>query len=187
MIEFQDLFFRAIELEDLDWIQENRNRPEIRQYYREYREVNSRVIKEWFDRTQCGNREFTNFIVCSGDQSKKIGIVGLNTINWKNRVAEINISIFDDSLKGKGIGKKMINFILYWGFDILDMNRIFIECYSNNPAIEFYKKCGFKIEGELRETYYYEGKFYNSYIGSVLKNEYDSHKLVNKLYTEIKQ
>jgi RimJ/RimL family protein N-acetyltransferase len=38
--------------------------------------------------------------------------------------------------------------------------------------LDFLKKLGFNIDASLRDHYYYNGKYYMSYILSLLKKEY---------------
>ena len=177
MIRYRDLLFKPIEREDLPWLLYHRNRDELRRYFREYREMNIDMITEWFDRTQCGNKDFAHFVTLKKTRSgalKNIGIVSLNYIDWRNSHCEIGIFITDDLETKKGNGSTMISFIKDYGFGELNLNRIWIDVYDNNPDVPFWEKNGFTWEGILRENYYHNGKYYDSHVGSILRSEWEN-------------
>ena len=58
--------------------------------------------------------------------------------------------IVDDSIRGKGIGKKMILLAEKYAFDILGAKRITMGAFDNNPgALYCYKAAGFKETGKV--------------------------------------
>ena len=68
-----------------------------------------------------------------------VGLVGLVGIEWENRLAEISMMI-NPSEKGKGYGTKALGLLLAKGFRELNLENIYGECYTCNPAICFWKK-----------------------------------------------
>ena len=53
------------------------------------------------------------------------------------------------------------------------MNKIWTELYEfDNKKIDLYKRFGFQEDGFLRKQYFYEGKWWGSYILSLLNEEY---------------
>ena len=63
--------------------------------------------------------------------------------------------------------------LVRYGFKELNLNRVYCEVYSNNEAYTWYKSIGFVYEGTLRETYWHDGRYYDSYIISILKREFN--------------
>jgi len=103
-----------------------------------------------------------------------IGSVSLMNINYRNQVAELGIVIGVKSDWGKGYGTEAINILLSYGFEVLNLNRIFLRVDTDHHgAITCYQRCGFTQEGELRQVGYKAGKFYNQYIMSILRTEYN--------------
>lgn len=71
-----------------------------------------------------------------------IRYVGENTLRF-------GFVIVDDSIRGKGIGKKMILLAEKYAFDILGAKRITMGAFDNNPgALYCYKAAGFKETGK---------------------------------------
>jgi len=67
--------------------------------------------------------------------------------------------------------------LLQHGFETLNLHRIFLRVYEDNlQAIRAYEKAGFKHEGRLREDRYYRGKYYDTLMMSMLKNEWLSRE-----------
>ena len=63
----------------------------------------------------------------------------------------------------------MLITLIKYGFNELNLNRIWCEVYSNNNSIHLYKKLGFKSEGILREHVYKNGNYLNSHMLGMLK------------------
>ncbi len=49
--------------------------------------------------------------------------------------------------KGKGVGKELMKRLIEWAQGEPEVCRLDLEVFSDVPAVEFYKKMGFKIEG----------------------------------------
>ena len=61
-----------------------------------------------------------------------------------------------------------------YAFNELNLHKIWPELYEyDNKKIKFYvEELGFYRDGILREHHYMDGKWWNSYIYSLLKSEY---------------
>ena len=59
--------------------------------------------------------------------------------------------------------------------DIISLEKsINDEIYEiDNKKLNFFKSLGFKIDASLREHYFYKGKYYTSYILSLLRSDYE--------------
>ena len=64
--------------------------------------------------------------------------------------------------------------LLDYAFNSLNLNKVWMELYEfDEMKINFFTKIlGFKIDGKLRENCYNEGKYFDSFIISILKKEY---------------
>jgi len=94
------------------------------------------------------------------DGSKPIGQVGLLSINNDDHNAELYIVIGDPLYRGQGLGKELMRFIMDYGFLTLKLHRIYLTVHAANlPAIRLYEKCGFELEGRLRDSVLRDGKY----------------------------
>lgn len=129
-----------------------------------------------------------NFAVIDNVTNDAIGNVGFPSIDYINRIAEIGIFIGDKNYWGNGYGRQALELLLDFGFNLLNLNNIYLRVYSfNTPALHCYKKIGFKEAGKLRgakiiagEKYdeiYMDmlaGEFKSPYISSILTNKQNS-------------
>jgi uridine kinase len=101
-----------------------------------------------------------------------IGVVELFNISWKNRRAELSISI-KQQMQGKGYGFIAINEMLEIAFVEYGFNRVFLRVLDINiKAINLYKKVGFTQEGICRGESLRRGRFTNQIQMSILSSEW---------------
>ncbi len=102
-----------------------------------------------------------------------IGITGLHSINLISRHAEFRILIGEKSMWGKAFGAEACQLILAHGFEVLNLNKIWLGVNTeNNKAFSSYERCGFKHEGTLRHELFRNSRYYNVARMSLLKDEY---------------
>ena len=84
---------------------------------------------------------------------------GLTAINREVNKAELYIFVNPNAQKG-GIGTKATILLCKYGFEELGLNKIYLETNEDNLAARrVYEKCGFMLEGTLREEYKTAGGF----------------------------
>jgi len=114
-----------------------------------------------------------SFGIFDKESQKLIGDIGVSTIDQKNKHAEIGMAIGDKNYWDKGYGTDLVKTILKFCFQELGLNKVFLDVWEENKrAIGCYLRCGFKKDGVLREHVFKDGKYYNKWIMSVLKNEW---------------
>jgi UDP-4-amino-4,6-dideoxy-N-acetyl-beta-L-altrosamine N-acetyltransferase len=159
--------------EDMPKLLEWRNDPSNRRYFREYRETNLEDQLNWYKNVMMKDPTWHHFMVKPiSNPDKTIGIVLLNHIHPIYRTGEFGITLGDPEYRGKGYGKDMLLTLIKYGFDQLNLNRIWCEVYSNNESIHLYRKIGFKDEGILRQHVFKDGEYLDSYMLGMLKSEY---------------
>jgi ribosomal-protein-alanine N-acetyltransferase len=102
--------------------------------------------------------------------NKPVGSVGLHLqadILRKN--AEIGYWLAE-AYWGKGIVMDAINQIVKYGFENLDIVRIFARIYGTNiPSQKVIEKCGFKLEGRYDKTIFKNNEFLDELIYGIRK------------------
>lgn len=102
-----------------------------------------------------------------------IGYCGLDKVNKVNGTAEMSLLINPDYHK-EGYGTEAVKMLLKYGFNKLKLQCIYIECYLTTNTWEgFWKKQGFKEEGRLRRRKFWKGKYYDSIIASITREEWE--------------
>lgn len=158
---------RAVRKEDLELFLQWRSESSagLRTGHRPLTSLNQ---EEFFKKLSFDN-DMIVFTVCTDEEP--VGYVQLYPIDWKNRNAEVGI-IMGRKRQGQGLGKETLRLIVDYGFKTLNLKRIYAEIYSyNKNSIKLFEKIGFKLEGKLREHHYWNGKFHDSLIYSILRSE----------------
>lgn len=163
----------AIEKSDLPLLMEWRNKPEYRKYFREYRELNDALQNKWYE-NQVINDPATIMYSIKNMDDELIGCCGLAYINWVQRNADLSLYIgwkncyIDD----EGFAEESTILLLKYAFNELNLHKIWTEIYEfDSKKLKLYKKLNFKIDAQLRDNYFYDGKYWDSYILSILSNE----------------
>lgn len=126
---------------------------------------------EWF-RTLAENNTRMDFKVESLDGTA-IGITGLIDIERKNKTAQCYCVIGEKEYWGKGLGTEIHSVLFQWGFEKLDIEKIWAHIRTNNPAIyRVVEKLGFRIEGTLRQDKIVDGHRIDLYHIGLLRSEF---------------
>jgi RimJ/RimL family protein N-acetyltransferase len=137
--------------------------------------------EKWFD-SLLDSKDTYNFAIEDLETGKYIGGCGINNINWLNRIAVIGIYIGDKDCWGKGYGTDAVNILNKFIFEQMNINKIKLNVFSfNERAKKCYEKCGFKVEGVLKQELFRNGKYHDEYIMSIFfedwsKGNYKTNK-----------
>jgi hypothetical protein len=159
---------KPIEKRHLEIIQKWRNSENTLPFVREYRHLSMEQIESWYT-NMIPSDKFEMFLMAAND--KLVGVCGLTYINWQNRHADLHFAIYDS---GSWIDQKYSEIfypiITRYAFEELNLNKVYVEVYENDyKKIDFFTDKGFKKDATLRQHYFHEGKYWDSYIFSKLK------------------
>lgn len=127
---------------------------------------------KWFESLSANNDHYS-FAIETITDNHYIGGCGINQIDWKNSITTVGIFIGDKDCWNKGYGTDAMKVLIQLIFEQLNINKIKLHVYEfNERAIKCYEKCGFKIEGTLRQEIFRDGKYHDEFIMSILKEEY---------------
>lgn len=176
MIKGELIGLRAIEKEDLIHLRNWRNITSFRKNFREVRELSLEDQNSWFDSLQKTKHINYMFSIIDLKTNKLIGAAGLLYINWINRSADFSFYIGENELYigDDGRAKEATELLLNYGFNNLNLNKIWMELYEfDSKKISFFTNgFNFIVDGTLRENCYEGGEYWDSLIISMLKNDY---------------
>ncbi len=133
--------------------------------------INAEKEKEMLEKM---SREGYHFAIVTKETDELIGTCGLLNANQLHRTAETGIFIGNSDYWNRGYGKEAIELLLDYGFNLLNLNSIYIAALSyNQRAIQCYKKCGFKEIGRRREAYIAGKKHYDIVLMDILASEFN--------------
>lgn len=103
-------------------------------------------------------------VVFEDENGKLLAMGGLTCIDYTVRKAEFYIFVNPDMQK-RGIGTEATYLLCRYGFDVLNLHKIYLYTNSTNAgARKTYKKVGFRLEGvhrrEMMTNEKYEDRLY---------------------------
>lgn len=102
-----------------------------------------------------------------------VGVIGLLSIDLKNRKAEYYVTIGETHYKGKGIAYKATMLILEYAFLKLHLHKIYLYTEAANViAHNLFEKAGFRKEGILKNDIFSKGKYVDRYAYGMTKDDY---------------
>lgn len=171
LFETKRLILQKITVEDYLYLFKNKSVPEIMSILGLRTEEEFLKEKSKFEngyKTRIDS--FVQFQLIEKSSDKIIG--GCSLHNWypEHRRAELGYGLFDDSDKGNGFMSEAVGEIITYGFERMNLHRI--EAYvapDNIPSLKLMSKFSFTQEGVLREHYFFNEKFDDSLVFSLLK------------------
>jgi len=106
--------------------------------------------------------------------NKPIGRVYLSKIDKVSNSIDITrIYIGDKDHVGKGYGRELMDILLRYCFENLEMQRVTLDHYANNKiASNLYLDLGFKYEGVMRNAGKKNNEYFDLHLMSILRKEY---------------
>jgi len=170
MLRGKHVGLRALEQKDLPQLMEWRNNPEMRKFFRETDEINSINQEKWFTSVIAKNSLHKMFAIINIETNELMGACGLCYIDWVNRSADFSIYLgYNNLYIDDTYAIEAAEIMRDYGFNILNLHRLWAEIYSIDEAKKvFFNKLNFKLDGEHKETYWFENNWHNSLFYSLL-------------------
>lgn len=171
-LESQRLYLRPLEKEDLDPLRQWANNPGIRGLTGEVTPTTQTGLEEFLQKLQTDASRVWFGIVLK-DGHRLIGECGLLRMFPPWRTTDLSIILGDQAAWGKGYGTEAMYLLLDYAFGHLNFHRVSIGVVgSNERALRFYEKAGFKREGLQRDGYYYNHAYQDFVMLSILEDEF---------------
>lgn len=166
------VYLRALEPEDLPYFRQWYNDPEIRGQIGEVLPECRKGSEDWLQRVYA-DKDRVWFAVVRKEDNKVIGETGLLRMYPTWRTTDLTLIIGDSEARGKGYGSEVMQMMLEYAFGYLNFHRVSIGVVGfNEKALRFYEKTGFRREGIQRDGYFYNHRYYDFVMMSILEDEY---------------
>ena len=111
-------------------------------------------------------------LVVVGAEGEPIGLVSLWDRTIPHQAAEISIWIGEGYRNG-GNGTEALRLALRYAFGQLALHKVYLRVLEYNArAIRTYQKCGFRVEGLLRQEMKVDGRWHDLVYMGVLADEF---------------
>lgn len=118
-----------------------------------------------------------SYVIADLKDESYIGQADLFNLDYHNRFAELGIVIGNTALFNKGIGTEAVGLMMRVAFEHMNLHRVELNVYSDNHrAIRCYEKCGFHVDGILRQKHFKNGAYADITVMSLLEDEYKALK-----------
>lgn len=166
---------RAYRKEDLERVVDLINDPEVKKLLTPGIPFPYTMEDEykWYDSITANTSGVYSFAIETLEEKRYIGGCGVNHVDWKNGTVTIGIFIGDKDYWGKGYGTDAMQVLIGFIFDEMNIRKIKLNVFSfNERAIKSYEKCGFKVEGTLKDEIFREGGYHDEYIMALFRRDY---------------
>ena len=169
-LETERLLLRRVDANDINEIFALRSNPETMKY------IPRPLIKTDEDAlehiamidSKIDSNEGINWAITLKDNPKLIGVIGHYRIKPENYRAELGYMLLPE-YHGKGIVSEAVKEAVNYGFNVMKLHSIeAIIAPENYDSAKVLEKNGFVKEAHLRENEFYEGRFLDTVIYSIL-------------------
>ena len=181
-MESERLAYRAPELTDTEIFTQWINDPRIRVFldHRVWpigRLFEEQWVRKMSEATSAARTDVV-FVFRRKGEEKILGSAGLHAINWISREAEFGILIGDPAEWDRGYGREVSRRMLAYAFATLNLNRVRLRVnVSHARGIACYESVGFVREGVMRQASYLEGRYEDTIMMAVLRDDWIQQRL----------
>ena len=103
---------------------------------------------------------------------KIIGTISLIHLDNTRRNAEVGYWLGKQYWR-RGITKEALTLILDYGFNALELVRIYAKVLNPNlPSIRLLQRAGFRYEGRIRKSFFRDGNWFDELVFALLKEDF---------------
>lgn len=130
--------------------------------------------QKWYESNFNNSKRFD--AAFEDEDGQLVAFGGLTNIDYSVRKAEFYIFV-NPNMQGKGIGTAATMMLCKYGFDILQLHKIYLFTNGSNVgAKKTYEKVGFVLEGVHREENIIAEKYEDRLYYGLLAKDFDSYK-----------
>src|SRR5262249_16959678 len=128
-------------------------------------------MRSYFERLD--NQREVVLAIIDSEGNEHVGNISLQNINWVSRSAEFAILLGNKEYWSKGYGEEASKLIVEYGFDSLNLHRIYCGTIEGNEGMKrLALKLNMQKEGVRRDAVYKHGQYIDVIEYGVLRDEY---------------
>lgn len=168
----KNVFLRALEPEDLDFIYEIENDEHIWEISETKTPYSRFLIKQYLENAHKDIYEVRQLrLVISKYDKTAVGLVDIFDFDFHHKRAGIGILVKNEEDRGKGMGSEALKLLVDYCFGHLGLHQVYCNVSEDNEAsINLFKKTGFHEIGLKKDWNLSAGKFKNEYLFQLINN-----------------
>lgn len=175
-LETEHLLLRDFVPGDFEGFLETTQDPEYQKFYSEKetgREFWQSIFEGFLASVEAEKRLKYQLAMCLRP-GELIGTCGVRIEDAENQQASFGCAVAR-AYWGQGLAFEGSRRIIAYGFSELNVHRIYAETKSENArARSLAEHLGMRLEGELRETQFFKGRWWDTAIYAILEDEWES-------------
>lgn len=169
-LEGEKINLRTIEKEDIEFLRDGVNHPEVRKHTGNTRPQNLESEEEFFEHIVEASDEI-HLLICRDQEP--MGIVKLEEKEKPSNIAELGLWLHPDYHRN-GYGTEAVELIIEHSFQQMNYHKIYARAHGDNKASQrIWEKHGFEKEGQLRKHVLVEGKHRDLLYYGLLRGEHE--------------
>jgi len=153
-----------------EWMQD----PQIISNFQiDFTNASQKTADDFIAKYSASDNVTTKHYAIVNEEDEYLGTVSLKNIDYKNKNTEYAV-VLRDKVIGTNVAFDATKALFDIVFKDLNLEKIYLNCLSDNQrAINFYKKMGFRFEGEFKKHVYIKNSFRNLSWMAFLKEDYE--------------
>lgn len=169
-LESDTVELRTIEEEDLDFLQETINHPNVRRTIGNRSPINGEQEQEWFEERASGDGDGVELLVCRDGEA--VGSVGLEPKDPTGVNVELGIFLAEE-FWGEGYGTEASRLLTDFAFRERRVHRVLARVFEGNVgSARIWEKLGFRHEATHVESEFVDGEYVDVEFYAVLEDEW---------------
>lgn len=166
------VILRALEPEDMEALRATVNDPHTESMVIGWSFPVSRLEQDKWYQAAVLDRQNLRLAIETKD-GELIGLATLDSIDWKNRKAGQGIKLCLDAPRRQGYATDAVMAVMRYAFEELQLNRLWTTILDHNVASQrLYQKCGWVVEGRLRNSVFKNNAYHDEIVVGILRDEY---------------
>lgn len=174
-LEGDGVVLRTIEEDDLPFLRDAINHPDVRRYLPNRLPLNLDGEREFYEAVVVGDDESLNLLVwqvADEGEERRAGTIGVNGLGSVDGSAEIGLFIVPEAW-GEGVGTEASRLVTDWAFREQGCHRVIARVMDGNEAsAAIWEKLGFRHEATFREAVFHDGEHLDQHLYAVLADEW---------------
>jgi len=171
-LQGQNIFLRALEPEDLEFIYHIENDENIWEVSNTQTPYSKFLIRQYLENAHQDIYEAKQLrlAICKNDQLEAIGLIDLFDFDPKNKRAGIGIIIQNEINRNSGFGKEALSLLIDYSFQQLQLHQLYANISTENVAsMALFATFGFKKIGVKKDWNFTNNSFHDEAIFQLIK------------------
>lgn len=167
----EDVQLRTIEEDDIDFLCDLVNDPDVWPYLNNHTPRNRVTEREFVEERV--TEESIHLFICVGENGDEpAGTIGFEPATAVSGSAELGIMLASEYW-GEGYGTKASRLLTTFAFEERRMHRMVAQAVGENVgSCRIWEKLGFRQEARLKEAAYHQGEYMDVLLYAVLEGEW---------------